>query len=140
MPGFDELADGEHLGYLIAVDVAGNPPTLVFDLVQWFTGEEANQAAAEDGEESPVPNDYYIRNVNPRLRILEIYPGATVSSAWWTVDQGGEIGQYPITLEDLSDIVAGAYDGTARENSRHDPWWLTSARGVIVSIDEQYLP
>jgi hypothetical protein len=28
-------------------------------------GEDATKAAAEDNKESPPPNDYYIRNVNP---------------------------------------------------------------------------
>jgi hypothetical protein len=57
------LADGRHPVYLKTVDP--DRPTITFDLIQFFTGEAATKAAAEDGEESPPPNDYYIRNVNP---------------------------------------------------------------------------
>jgi hypothetical protein len=37
------------------------------------------QAAAEDGEESPPPNDYYIHNVNPRLRTLPVRSDAPIT-------------------------------------------------------------
>lgn len=35
-------------------------------------GEEANEAAAERGDESPVSNDYYIVNDDPELRTLDV--------------------------------------------------------------------
>ena len=48
-----------------------------FDLACWFSGEAAT-AAAEDGEESPPPNDYYVRNQNAQLRELGVDPDTPV--------------------------------------------------------------
>jgi hypothetical protein len=72
-----QLEDGRHPVLLERVDLAGR--TVTVDLVQWFTGEAATKAAAEDGEESPPPNDYYVRNVNPRLRTLPVASGARLT-------------------------------------------------------------
>jgi spore germination protein GerM len=56
---------------------------LMADYAQWLSGDEANQAAFEDGVigsvEEGVPNDYYIRNVNDLLRTLPLSPDAVVS-------------------------------------------------------------
>jgi hypothetical protein len=71
------LAGGRHPVYLKTV--APDRPTITFDLIQFFTGEAATKAAAEDGEESPPPNDYYIRNVNSRLRTLPVQSGAPIT-------------------------------------------------------------
>ena len=67
--------------------------TITFDLIQFFTGEAATKAAAEDGQESPPPNDYYIRNVNSRLRTLPVRSGAPITECarrrvHWQLDQG----------------------------------------------------
>jgi hypothetical protein len=51
-----QLENGRHPVLLERVDVAGRTVTL--DLVQRFIGDAATKAAAEDGEESPPPNDY----------------------------------------------------------------------------------
>ena len=76
------LDDGRYFGALIAVGATQRPPRLVIDLQQWFTGEDAIAAAVKDGAIEPgeiIPNDYYIRNENPRWRTIEIDPAATVS-------------------------------------------------------------
>ena len=59
-------------------DRGSGPATITFDLIQFFTGEAATKAAAEDGQGSPAPNDYYIRNVNPRLRTLPVRADAPI--------------------------------------------------------------
>jgi hypothetical protein len=71
------LADGRHPVLIKTVDVQGR--RITFDLIQFLTGEAAIKAAAEDHQESPPPNDYYIRNVNPRLRTLPVRSGATIT-------------------------------------------------------------
>jgi hypothetical protein len=48
------LADGRHPVYLKTVDP--DRQAITFDLIQFFTGDAATKAAAEDGEESPPPN------------------------------------------------------------------------------------
>jgi hypothetical protein len=65
-------------GYLTRV----GPDEVVADYAQWLTGEEANQAAIEDGviaEGETVPNDYYIRNENQQLRTLSLVDGVAIN-------------------------------------------------------------
>jgi hypothetical protein len=74
------LADGRHPVYLKTVEPdQPDQPAIKFDLIQFFTGEAATKAAAEDGKESPPPNDYYIRNVNSRLRTLPVRSDAPIT-------------------------------------------------------------
>jgi hypothetical protein len=84
--GLGELAPGSHVGRLtevrdgmvdgVAVQVIG------FDKVDFLTGQEAVEAAREAGyigpDEDSVPNDYYVRNVNPLVRLLPVAPGSPV--------------------------------------------------------------
>ena len=69
-----ELKDGRHFGYIESINLETLPGTVAFDLAYLLTGEEANQAAAEDGYPTPVDNDYYIINDNPRPRTLVVPP------------------------------------------------------------------
>ncbi|MEP6477643.1 MAG: hypothetical protein ABJC60_10255, partial [Actinomycetota bacterium] len=64
-----EIEDGKHFVF-VKTATTGTPGTLRFDLAYLLTGEEANQAAQENGDEVPVPNDYYIVNDNPKLRTV----------------------------------------------------------------------
>lgn len=54
------LADGRHPVYLKTVDLGRR--TITFDLIQWYSGDDAAREAAKDHKESPPPNDYHIRN------------------------------------------------------------------------------
>ena len=67
-PGDGPLPDGDWYGIV----TSRRNDSLDFDLACWFTGDAAVQASAEDGEESPPPNDYYIRNSNPETREVPI--------------------------------------------------------------------
>jgi hypothetical protein len=134
-----ELEDGRHPVHLIELDVPGRRVT--FDLIQFFTGEEAIAAYREDGQASPgdpdPPNDYYIRNVNPRLRTLPIGGAAAV-----TVVRLGEpsgAGSVPWTLAELPRHLAERGTGPEGQLSS-SPYWLTVEDGVVVALDEQYLP
>jgi hypothetical protein len=71
------LADGRHPVCLTAIDPDSG--TITFDLVQWYHGEDTAREAAKDHQESPPPNDYYIRNVNPKLRTLPTAADATIT-------------------------------------------------------------
>lgn len=54
---------------------------ITYDLIEWYDGEEAVRACAEDGEK-PAENDYcvgyYIRNNNKKLRTLTVDPDASI--------------------------------------------------------------
>jgi hypothetical protein len=64
------LVDGRHPVIIESIDPTQR--TITFDLIQMYWGDEATREAAKDHQESPPPNDYYIRNVNPKLRTLPV--------------------------------------------------------------------
>ena len=71
------LADGRHPVLLKTVDAGRRRVT--FDLIQFYQGDAATREAAKDHQESPPPNDVYVRNVNPRLRTLPVRSDAAVT-------------------------------------------------------------
>jgi hypothetical protein len=139
-PGSDvELQDGRHPAFLVQFDVPGRRVT--FDLIQFLVGEEAIAAYREDGRANPEdpdpPNDYYIRNVNPRLRTLPISGEAAVTVVRLGEPSGS--GSVPWTLAELPRHLSERGTGPEGQLS-WSPYWLTVQDGVIVALDEQYLP
>lgn len=130
-----QLEDGRHFGSIRSIDVEAQ--TMRFDLAYFLTGEQANEAAAEHGDEVPVPNDYYIVNDNPRLRTLDVDPGVEV----WVIDWAdccdlveGEIQPFVDAFETRRHPWDALYQG------REAPYWITVEDGAIVKIEVQYLP
>ena len=124
------LADGRHPVYLKTVDP--DRPTITFDLIQFFTGEAATKAAAEDGQESPPPNDYYIRNVNSRLRTLPVASGAPITvNVLAAQSTGSSAKDVSVTLDELAGYFPNS--GTA-------PFWITVEQGQVAKIAQQFLP
>jgi hypothetical protein len=124
------LADGRHPVYLKAVDP--DRPTITFDLIQFFTGEAANKAAAEDGEESPPPNDYYIRNVNSRLRTVPVRSDAPITvNVLAAQSTGSSTKDVSVTIDELAGYFPNS--GTA-------PFWITVEQGQVTKIAQQFLP
>ena len=124
------LADGRHPVYLKTVDPGQQ--TITFDLIQFFTGEAATKAAAEDGEESPPPNDYYIRNVNPRLRTLPVAPGAPITvNVLAAQSTGNATKDVSVTMAELASYFPNS--GTA-------PFWITVDQGQVTRMAQQFLP
>ncbi len=125
-PGSDELPDGEWFGYV----VSATADTVDFDLACWFTGDAAVLAAAEDGDESPPPNDYHVRNENPMLRTVGVSPAVEVAAM---TNVGDPATEGPMAF---ADWVAVRVDGP-------DPpmdVWIVVEDGLVVSITEQYRP
>jgi hypothetical protein len=124
------LADGRHPVYLKTVDA--DRRTITFDLIQFFTGEAATKAAAEDNKESPPANDYYIRNVNPRLRTLPVAADAPITvNVLAAQTTGSSTKDVSVTLEKLASYFP---------NSGTPPFWITVAQGQVTRIAQQYLP
>ena len=124
-PGTTELPDGEWFGYVGDVTATD----LTFDLACWFTGPAAEQAAAEDGQESPPPNDYYVRNVNTTVRTAPAAAGAEVK---WLPNTGD-----PTTATTVDYVTWLA----ERESRDFQPGvWLTVADGMVTFVEEQYVP
>jgi hypothetical protein len=118
------LADGRHPVLLETVDASRRKVT--FDLIQFYQGDAATTEAAKDHQESPPPNDYYIRNVNPKLRTLLVRNDATI-----TVN--GLVGTQqavPVSLARLATLTR-----------THSPvFWFTVRNGQVVRIAEQWMP
>ena len=123
-----QLADGRHPVIVKQVSVGGR--TVTFDLIQWFEGDAAAKAAAEDGQESPPPNDYYVRNVNPRLRTLPVAEGARITLTRLTAGQGGGNAAGPVPA-DLATVAASGIGHI---------FWATVQGGQIQALEEQYVP
>jgi hypothetical protein len=131
------LPDGRHFGRLIAVGVDQAPPRVIVDIEQWFTDAAADQAAAEDGMlppgQSHVENGYYIRNDNPRWRLVEVVPTSTVAivtSPYGQIDDPLIVGFERFThmfARDAHDIAAF-------------PFWITVRDGRVVAMEEQFIP
>lgn len=127
-PASDELDDGIWFGY---VDSA-TETELGFDLACWFSGDAAARAAAEDGEESPPPNDYYVRNQSEQLRILTVHTDAEVS---WLPNPGDPSTQ---TTVSYGEWLTGR---SARDEELFAPGvWVTITDGEASFIEEQYVP
>jgi hypothetical protein len=123
------LINGKHPGYLTAVNVESR--RLTIDVVQFFTGTAAADAARQDGSaEVPPPNDYWIRNANKLLRTLPIATDATI-----TVNiLAGE------TSGDSAKDVAVDLAQLAGYNLANHLFWVTVDNGTITGIAEQFLP
>jgi hypothetical protein len=131
------LAEGKSFGIIKSVDAANG--TLVFDLEQFFSGDAANVAAREDGVIGPdesVDNDYYIRNVNPKLRTVPIGSDLEIVLIKWS-------NCCEHTFSPNLATFAKAFPGPGPSDDYRgpaSPYWLTVENGVIVKIEEQYLP
>jgi hypothetical protein len=118
------LADGRHPVSLKAIDP--NKGTITFDLVQWYFGEDAAREAAKDHQESPPPNDYYIRNVNPKLRTLPTAVDATITVNNLVNTQH----PVPVTLAKLATLT----------RDRSPVFWITVRHDQVLKISEQWVP
>jgi len=123
-PGSGPMPEGEWFGLVTSRSDA----SLEFDLACWFTGDAAIQASAEDGEESPPPNDYYVRNSNPATREV-------------AVGEGVEVVFFPDgdpTNETVVDYDAWA--GLVAARGYELGVWLMVEDGAITEIREQWVP
>jgi hypothetical protein len=137
-PSAPALEDGRHFGYIRSIEMADLPGTLVFDLAEFFRGEAANEAAREDGvigKGESVPNDYYIRNRNPQLRTVAFEADVRITVVDWDhccEEIRGDLALFVAAFEE--DDPAGTYQGP------RSPYMITVAGGVVVEIEEQFLP
>jgi hypothetical protein len=173
-PGLNEISIGEgatatlfEVTYIPAgtvefaflTNVSGDE--IVADYAQWLTGDEADQAAIEDGEipeGDTVPNGYYIRNQNPQLRTL---PLASDAAVMLPTSALGSVEVTPVAAADW--LALFKPDGTpwnpaagdeAPASNYSEPhfgyfgagdvefgYWLTlDGEGTVVQVVGQYRP
>ena len=124
---------GSDFGFIRSWTAKTGTIYLRFDRAVLLTGKAADTASAAHGGESPVPNDYYIQNDNPRLREVVIHDQATVIGSQQLT---GSPGPNPSSLKALLTFVHNGGPQAAAT-----PFHLTyNANGLVVRIQEQYIP
>jgi len=146
---------GREIAFLTQVSAT----EIVADSAEMLTGDEANQAAFEDGVigsvDEGVPNDYYIRNQDDQLRTLAVADGVTVvlqTSATGSVS-GVEVPMDEWLALFKADGTPWDYEvdevpswpephmGYFGAGTKGAPYWLTfDADGNVIEIEQQYLP
>ena len=106
---------------------------LRFDRAVLLTGPAADAASAAHGGESPVPNDYYIQNDNPRLRDVPVRDDVTVVGS---ITLTGSPAAKPVSLQALLSLVTrlGSSDQSPPFNLRYD------GQGQVSRVQEMYVP
>lgn len=133
------LPDGtiKAMGFIDRVWQTGGVRYLSIDYAEMLTGEEARQAAIEAGYIEPdedLPNDYFIRNVNPQLREFTVSGSVAITTA---TRSGGW--DQPATWNELLSFWSGSPPGDAA-HMYLVPWWIIRDGTEVISIDEQYVP
>lgn len=133
-----ELEDGRHFGYIKSVDLGPKPATLTFDLAYDLVGAEANREAERRGYETPVPNDYFIVNDNPKLRTLPLSDDLELRLLDWkhccATFFAGDLERFAASFRRKNPLVGSNYRGAS------SAYELMVRDGVVVSVDEHYLP
>jgi hypothetical protein len=125
------LPDGRHPVRITTVDP--DRRTITFDLIQFYWGDDATREAAKDHQESPPPNDYYIRNVNPKLRTLPALADAPITTNTLTAGYTGSATKnIRLPLWRLAIVMQATHNSP--------PFWITVDHGQVVRIAEQYIP
>ncbi len=133
------IENGRNFAFIKSVDVTADPATVTYDLAYFLTGDQATKAAEEHGDESPPPNDYYIVNDNPKLRTVPLSPDVRLVLLDWNrcCDRRfrGDLADFARAFDE-GELTVGdrVYKGNL------SPYWLVAHHGVIVKIEEQYLP
>jgi hypothetical protein len=141
--------DGRYFAYVTSG--TQEPPTVSVDIAQAFSGDAANEAAAEDGvvgPGEPIPNDHYERNPVKRAETLELAPSSEVTAAWpasflmqsvsrsqrLECEATNNCAHIPLSLPVFYTALTGL-------NGQYGiPAWVTVEDGLVVRIDEQYFP
>jgi hypothetical protein len=142
--------DGRYFGYVQAADADARPPTISFDVAQFFFGNSVQKAAEEDGAVAPgepVSNDHYERDRTQEIRVLPLAPDVQVTSA-----PPGSFLMSHMSHEALSKcdpnsqatciLSLTGFFGALKELDYRPgiPTWVTTHDGLVVRIDEQYFP
>lgn len=125
-------------GYFTSVVSDGAQAQLAFDRATFLTGDEANKAAAAHGDETPVPNDYYVVNDNPKTRTLTLAAAVEVIGSIGLNGYAGEtddvVAPHARTVEELLAFVETDGGNTTGFHL------VYGDRGLVVRVEEQYVP
>jgi hypothetical protein len=135
VPSSPTLEDGRHFGFIKRVDFGTS--TVIFDLAYLLNGEKANQAAAARGYETPVANDYFIVNDNPKLRRLRLAPDVQILLLDWSrccsTFFSADRERFQASFRNKH-FTSGNYQG------KYGSYWLTVQDGAVVKIQNRFQP
>jgi hypothetical protein len=147
--------DGRYFGYVRAVDADTQPPTISFNVAQFFFGKEVQKAAEEDGEVAPgepVSNDHYERDRKKETRVLPLARDAQVTAgppASFLLTHVSHETLKKCSVQPLGADCAvspSEFFAAAKQIKEYAagypgiPVWVTIRDGRAVRIDEQYFP
>ncbi len=135
-PTVSPVSPTADFGYFPAIVAKGPPVKLSFDRAYFLTGDAANKAAAARGDESPVPNDYYIVNDNKLQRPVTLAADVNVVGSLQLNGYAGHavVEPQPRTVGELLGFLA-------RPEGKSTGFHLTyGAAGKVVRVEEQYQP
>ena len=136
-PAGDTLPDGRYFVQLTDIQGGEEGPLLLqYDLAYFLTGEEANQAADDRGLETPVPNDYFIVNDNPKLRLTPLEGVYSVKY----IPEGSGLSS-PVKAHEAQ-FLGWMGESVQTDFPPKDTswWWVTIENGSVTKIEQQYLP
>ncbi len=125
------------MGFIDEVWEEGGTRYISIDYAEMLTGPEAIEAAREAGEleeDDFLPNDYFIRNVNPMKREFAVSDSAVLTTATFGGGMEASVSW---------DVFRSFWTEFAPEGGQHMnamPWWIERDGPVVVKIAEQYLP
>lgn len=123
--------------FIQKASVSGSKASITADYAEFLTGAAAATAASAHGDESPPPNDYYVVNDNHLLRKLPVKTGISVKLVS-KPDGTLEVAGYPVPMATWAGYYASPSPDTAGIVGAG--YWLTIKSGVVVAIEEQYVP
>jgi len=132
------IPDGRHSCMLVAV--VRDPPQISLRLHEILHGDAADRAAREDGKLGPgehVDNDYYVRTSKRGPLTLPLAGDVVVSL----------LPRVPPAYVEMSatSVAPSSFDNLlqyypARGGACSSPYGVTAKAGVIVAIEEVYVP
>jgi hypothetical protein len=139
------IASETTFGWLSSFEGRNGTTILGVDQAEMLTGQEARDAAREDGvigENEDLPNDYYIRNPDEATTELVVSPDVVVTLQ--ACYEGGEC----VTTEqvdlDTWSVLLGSEDdpglGWNWYGAGSLPYVFTIEDDIVVQVDEVYLP
>jgi hypothetical protein len=136
-PSGDELPDGRYFVRLTDLQGGEDGPHLIqYDLAYYYTGEEANQVAASRGDETPVPNDVYVVNDNPKLRLAALAQDFTVAY----LPEGSGLTDPVPAPQDRFLVWLDESEQTDFPPMDITYWWITIDGAEVTKIEQLYQP
>jgi hypothetical protein len=136
------IDDGEWFALVTVGEDEAGEITLGVDLAEMLSGEEARQAAIEDGvigEDEELPNDFYIRNAETVYELLHFAEAPEILLIS-SMDTSQMVSFDPEGLEQVYEGTHPDQDGLYVAAGQPIPMDVTVSSGEITAASQVYLP